>query len=237
MLDVIGPSMYPGFASAVHATENNQPVSINGMYRVLYLINELGSGGLVDKVIIVQDSLRAFINDRFIVKPAGVYGNKSKIVRLLSSLDVVDEEIAKQLITNQSDSSVSMPSLRSGLCIVRATCEATPDQQLFLVYWPEDSTWNDSAPSSVRCNRVTFMRYLMKMGDQVTALISPEHARSIVCNDQEGEDVIMDPDEDHDESSRLLTFEVAKTNEQEEAVNSPPGFKVSSVYRYKWSST
>ncbi|KAG1725515.1 hypothetical protein EDB19DRAFT_1643996 [Suillus lakei] len=224
--------------------------SIDGMYRVLDLINEQGSGGLVlvDKVIIAQDSLRAFINsvcpgtyvsmtkvnfsalDRFIVKPVGVYGSKSEIVRLLSSLGVVNEEIAKQLITNQSDSSVSMPSLRSGLYIVRAACEATPDQQLFLIYWPEDSTWDDSAPSSVKRNRVTFMRYLMKMCDQVTAFISPEHARSIVWNDQEAEDAIMDLDEDHDESSRLFTFEVAKTNEQEEAVKSRPGFKATSKH-------
>jgi hypothetical protein len=68
----------------------------------------------------------------------------------------------------------------------------------------------------------------MKMCDQVTALISPEHAQSIVWNDQEAEDIIMDLDEDHDESCRLFTFEVAKTNEQEEAVVSRPGFKVSS---------
>lgn len=65
----------------------------------------------MDKVIIAQDSLRAFINsvcpgtyvsmtkvnfnalDRFIVKPIGVYGSKSEIVRLLSSLGVVDEEM------------------------------------------------------------------------------------------------------------------------------------------------
>lgn len=147
-----------------------------------------------------------------------------------------------------------MPSLRSGLYIVRAVCEATADQQLFLIYWPEDSTWDDSAPSSVRRNRVTFMRsgqfllveallltkyarYLMKMCDQVTALISPEHARSIIWNDQEGENAIMDLDEDHDESSRLFTFEVAKTNEQEESVKLRLGFKVSSLYRNEWLST
>ncbi|KAG2365210.1 hypothetical protein BDR07DRAFT_1399490 [Suillus spraguei] len=234
--------------SSPHSDTRDLVQSINGMYRVLDLISEQGSGGLVDKVIIAQYSLRAFINsvcpgtyvsmtkvnfsalDRFIVKPIGVYGSKSEIVRLLSSLHVVDKEIAKQLTTNQSDSNVSMPTLRSGLYIVRAACEATPDQQLFLIYWPEDLTWDDSAPSSVRRNRVTFMRYLMKMCDQVTALISPEHARSIVWNDQEGEDVTVDLDEDRDESSRLFTFEVAKTNEQEEAVKPRPGFKATSKH-------
>jgi hypothetical protein len=65
----------------------------------------------VDKIIIAQDSLRAFVNsvcpgtyvsmtkvhfsalDRFIVKPVGVYGSKEEIVRLLSSLGVVDEHM------------------------------------------------------------------------------------------------------------------------------------------------
>jgi hypothetical protein len=65
----------------------------------------------VDKIIIAQDSLRAFINtvcpgayvsmtkvnfsalDRFIVKPVGVYGSKEEIVRLLLSLGVIEEHM------------------------------------------------------------------------------------------------------------------------------------------------
>lgn len=45
-----------------HSDARDLVRSINGMYRVLDLINEQGSGGLVDKVVIAQDSLRAFIN-------------------------------------------------------------------------------------------------------------------------------------------------------------------------------
>ncbi|KAG1889124.1 hypothetical protein F4604DRAFT_1673832 [Suillus subluteus] len=226
--------------SSPHSDARDLVQSINGMYRVLDLINEQGSGGLVDKVIIAQDSLRAFINSvcpgtyvsmtktASSSKPVGVYGSKSEIVRLLSSLGVVDEESP-----NNSSRTKVTPAFQCRVFVLDCTLSvrfagATPDQQLFLIYWPEDSTWDDSAPSSVRRNRVTFMRYLMKMCDQVTALISPEHARSIVWNDQQGENAIMDLDEDHEESSRLFTFEVAKTNEQEEAVKSRPGFKATS---------
>ena len=64
---------------------------------------------IVDKVIISQESLQSFINDvspgaytsitkvdfkaldQFMIKPLGVYGSKDKIVRLLRSIDVVDE--------------------------------------------------------------------------------------------------------------------------------------------------
>ncbi|KIK47713.1 hypothetical protein CY34DRAFT_8765 [Suillus luteus UH-Slu-Lm8-n1] len=224
--------------------------SIKGMYRVLDLISEQGSGGLVDKTIIAQDSLRAFTNticpgayvsmtkvnfsalDGLFVKPVGIYGSKEEIVRLLLSLGVVDDHVAAQLVADHSDSKFSTPSLRSGLYVVRTNCEATSDEQLFVVYWPEDGTWDDAAPSSMKRNRVTFMRYLTKMCDQLTALISPEHSRSIVWSEREGEDddSLMEMEDEQDESDRMATFEVRKSNEQEEAVNLRPGFQATSDY-------
>ncbi|KAG0697668.1 hypothetical protein DFH29DRAFT_140617 [Suillus ampliporus] len=216
------------------------------MYRILDLISEQGSGGLVDKIIIAQDSLRAFTNticpgayvsmtkvnfsalDGLTVKPVGIYGSKDEIVRLLSSLGLVDDHVAAQLVANHSEHSVSTPSLRSGLYIVRTTCEATSGEQLFLIYWPEDGTWDDSAPSSMKRNRVTFMRYLTKMCDQVTALVSPEHSRSIVWSEQEDDDALTEIEEDQDGSDRMFTFEVTKTTEQEETVKPYPGFKATS---------
>lgn len=76
------------------------------------------------------------------------------------------------------------------------------------------------------------IRYLTKMCDQVTALISPEHARSIVWSEQDGENTVMEmeEDQDQDESDRMFTFEVTKTNEQEETVTSRPGFKVCTLH-------
>ncbi|KAG1764546.1 hypothetical protein EDD22DRAFT_951631 [Suillus occidentalis] len=226
--------------------------SIEGMYRVLDLISEQGSGGLVDKIIIAQDSLRAFTNticpgsyvsttkvkfsalDALIVKPIGVYGSKEEIVRLLLSLGVVDDYIAAQLVVNHCETSVPKPSLRSGLYIVRSDREITSSEQLFVIYWPEDATWDDSAPSSVKRNRVTFMRYLTTICDQIMALVSPKHARSIARSEQEGKDTVTkvndDKDEAEDEPDRMFTFEVRKTNEQEEAVKSRPGFKATSVH-------
>jgi hypothetical protein len=48
--------------------------------------------------------------------------------------------------------------LSSGLYIVTASDAYPTDERHYVIYWPEDSTWNDSAPMSVRHNRVTFMR-------------------------------------------------------------------------------
>jgi hypothetical protein len=65
-------------------------------------------------------------------------------------------------------------------------------------------------------------RYLMKICDQVLVFISSEHAETLVWGDEDEDDT----DTDNEESDRLFTFEVAKTNEQEENVSIRPGFQV-----------
>jgi hypothetical protein len=55
----------------------------------------------------------------------------------------------------------------------------------------------------------------------VVALISSEHSKVIVWNDGSEE---FSGHLDNDESDRLFTFEVAKTNEQEEDVTAQLGF-------------
>ncbi|KAF7356372.1 VWFA domain-containing protein [Mycena venus] len=212
--------------------------SIKGMYRVLDLISESGSGGLVDKIIIAQESLKELINalspgayasvtkvdfnalDKLMLKPLGLYGSKSEIVAFLSSRGVINDETTRAL-SNSADNA-SVPHLRSGLYVLRTFHDGPGArlEQIFVIYWPEPTTWNDDAISSVRRNRVTFMRYLTKISDQVTCLISPEHARAIVWN-EEAEEIQMDIEEGYD---RLFTFEVAKTNEQDEDVAVRPGF-------------
>lgn len=66
----------------------------------------------------------------------------------------------------------------------------------------------------------------MKMCDQVVSLISPEHAQTILWNEEGDDDLNDDIEMDHDESDRIITFEVAQTNEQEESVTLREGFKV-----------
>ncbi|KAH9991344.1 hypothetical protein BJV77DRAFT_1068323 [Russula vinacea] len=199
--------------------------NIKGMYRLLDLISESGSNGCVDKVIIAQDSLKRFINaicpgsyasltkvdfkalDQFMIKPLGMYGSKVEIVRLLRSLNAVNEDIARSLLV-PTELGGSRPGLSSGLYVLRLGAgQVDPNQEHHIViYWPEDSTWDDSAASPVCRNRVTFMRYLTKMCDQVVVLLSAEHSASIVWGD-----------EDSDAESR---------NEQEETAVSRPGFQV-----------
>ncbi|KAG2088370.1 uncharacterized protein F5147DRAFT_789477 [Suillus discolor] len=142
-------------ASQAHSSKGDQTDwtedSDDDLYRSIISDN-------VDKIIIAQDSLRAFTNticpssygsmtevkfsalDGLIVKPIGIYGSKEEIVQLLLSLGVVDDYIAAQLVVNHSETSVSKPSLRSGLYIVRSDRETISSEQLFVIYWLEDAT-------------------------------------------------------------------------------------------------
>ncbi|KAF8270136.1 hypothetical protein EI94DRAFT_831095 [Lactarius quietus] len=151
---------------------------IRGMYRLLDLITEQGSSGLVDKIVIAQEALQAFINalspgayssitrvnfkilDDLLLKPIGVYGSREEIVKFFHEMGAVDVEMARRLLAPQRDYTArgADPILRSGLYIMRAFT-STEEEQTYVLYWPEDTTWDDNAVSTVQRNRVTFMRY------------------------------------------------------------------------------
>jgi hypothetical protein len=110
---------------------------------------------------------------------------------------------------------------------------------LYVIFWPQATTWNDDAESAVRQNRVTFMRYedshfgtsqkshvrryLTQICHQTMALVAPEHARQIVWRPEDEQDRESDDDDDSD---RMGVYVVAKTKEQDEGVDSKSGFVV-----------
>jgi hypothetical protein len=71
------------------------------------------------------------------------------------------------------------------------------------------------------------------MCDQVIALLSSEISPSIVWSDEESDTDSVDIDAG--DSGRLFSFEVAKTNEQEERAVSRPGFQVTLLLHVLWS--
>ena len=114
-------------ASELSPRPEDYSCPVKGMYRLLDLITELGSSGLgnllflgyqfsrthrilVDKIVIAQRSLQAFINalspgayssitkvnfkrlDNYSLKLLGVYGSKEEIVRFLREIHAVDDK-------------------------------------------------------------------------------------------------------------------------------------------------
>ncbi|KAI9462918.1 hypothetical protein BJY52DRAFT_1221931 [Lactarius psammicola] len=216
---------------------------ITGMYRLLDLIMEQGNSGLVDKIVVAQKSLQAFINalspgayssitkvnfkilDNLLLKPIGVYGSKEEIVRFLREMSAVDVEMARELLVPQRDYAAkgAGPILRSGLYIIR-TFTSTEGEQTYVLYWPEDTTWDDNAVSTVQRSRVTFMRYLTKLCDQLVCLLSAEHSQAIVWGDGVDDPDDASLDAENDASHRLFNFRVEKKSEQEENVIVRKGF-------------
>ncbi|KAI6161871.1 hypothetical protein EDD17DRAFT_1480245 [Pisolithus thermaeus] len=223
--------------------------SLPGFYRILDLVTEQGSGGLVDKIIISQNSLKAFVNaispgayasmtkvnfkmlDQSTIKPVGIYGSKEEIVRFLLRLRIVDETIAIHLLSEPSATETSL-TLRPGLYLLRTTpAEPNGSEQVYVIYWPEQNTWDDSASSQVRRNRVAFMRYLTRMCDQIVALVSSEHARRMVWSDVgDGDEDDEDCIDEDDEGDRIIRCVVQRTTEQEESVQVRDGFKMASEH-------
>ena len=132
---------------------------------------------------------------------------------------------------------------------------STSEEQAYVVYWPEDTTWDDCAASPVQRNRVTFMRYgqlphhllfpnrsdcryLSRLCDQLVCFLSSEHSREIIWSedddgtDEEGDDNSdgTSTDSEKDDSGRFYCFGVAKTQDQEENVVVREGFTVRLPY-------
>ncbi|KAI9444006.1 hypothetical protein H4582DRAFT_1807752, partial [Lactarius indigo] len=213
---------------------------------------------LVDKIVVAQQSLQEFINtlspgayssitevdfkllDNVVLKPFGIYGSKEEIVRFLREIEAVDDSTSQKLLLprNGLAAGSSDPVLRSGLYIVRSFL-STSEEQAYVVYWPEDTTWDDRAASHIQRNRVTFMRYLSKLCDQLICLLSSEHSKAIVWSRDDDEANGGDRDDDSDgtftdsekaDSNRFYQFEVAKTKDQEENVVIREGFMVRCPY-------
>lgn len=121
--------------------------------------------------------------------------------------------------------------LRSGIYALFHDSPSTEDEavtsMVYIIYWPEENTWNDVEEGSVKKNRVAFMRYLTRLADQILALISTTDAESLVYQPLEEEtDLDLMLDEDDDPEERYFKFEVAKTRDEEEEVRVSEGFDV-----------
>jgi hypothetical protein len=92
------------------------------------------------------------VNDDACVKLSLILLNKANIF----------ENSARKLLTSQTGHTVggteATLTLRSGLYVVRSFV-STAEEQAYVLYWPEDTTWDDQAVSTVQRNRVTFMRH------------------------------------------------------------------------------
>ncbi|KIM24930.1 hypothetical protein M408DRAFT_26540 [Serendipita vermifera MAFF 305830] len=102
------------------------------------------------------------------------------------------------------------------------------NNRIYIVFWPEDGTWDDGAISSVSRNRTTFMRYLTKLCDQIDCLVSNEHAENFVWKDGPIQESTPD-DEYSPVKDRMFGYSVQRTGDEEDSVQAEEGF----LFRYQ----
>ena len=72
--------------------------------------------------------------------------------------------------------------------------------------------------------------YLTQLSDQIVALVSTEQAKSFVWDsilrNSEMQAARDEYDDDDDDNMRMFSFEVSKSEEQEESVTASEGFQV-----------
>ncbi|KAH7105371.1 hypothetical protein BKA62DRAFT_689459 [Auriculariales sp. MPI-PUGE-AT-0066] len=248
----------PDLKQPMPAVEKSVPdilSRIKCMYRFLDVVSEQGTGGIVDKIVIDEAGLKAFVNsvhrgayksissvdftalDAHRLELAGIYGSKCEIARFLAANGYADEATAA-LLKQPFDPEAppqTQPILRSGLYLLVDGPNHPGVRRTYVIFWPEDSTWTNHASSSTKKNRIAFMRYLTKLADQLLVLISRNDAKSIdwkeppTESDYDYVDAIGEGDSDSDDifsSDRIFDFEVEKTAEEEEDVKIRSGFEI-----------
>ncbi|CAE6534558.1 unnamed protein product, partial [Rhizoctonia solani] len=222
---------------------------IPNLFRLLDLVEDRSSGGIVEKIVIDQKSLSKVINilqpgsyksvsnidfkalDNLTIKPIGVYGNQIEILHYLQEVGCLDHG-SEHLLFKRNSKGEQSSALRSGLYLTmsRDSKSQGASKAGYIFYWPEEATWDDQASSlsgTIRRNRETFMRYLTKLSEQTVALISSSQAKGFVWDTSTQDHVIPEHQRGADAEDRLEEFQVFELDEQEEAAIASPGFKIS----------
>ncbi|CAE6481643.1 unnamed protein product [Rhizoctonia solani] len=229
--------------------------SCPNLFQLLEVVNERGFDGPVEKIVISQESFGRCLNvllpgsytsiskidlkslDNLSIKPTGVYGDPLEIIMFLQKVGYLHSNLAAVLFQTIKSSSANA-ALSSGLYLALDPKHgAQSSNEAYIIYWPEDTTWDDQAASpSVRHNRVTFMHYLDKLADQTLALVSSSQAQAFVWDATARSEDLPEGQQASGDSARVFDFEVEHLFEKEDAVASP-GFTVAVEPRLLYPAT
>ncbi|CUA67523.1 hypothetical protein RSOLAG22IIIB_13424 [Rhizoctonia solani] len=177
---------------------------IPNFFRFLDMVEDRSSGGIVEKIVIDQQSLSKFINllqpgsyksvsnidfkalDELSIKPIGVYGSQMEIFKYLVAVGCLDHNCESAFFQPEFEGNITS-ALHSGLYLAICHSQQTisSSKTAYLVYWPQSNTWNDqvsaeTVSNTLRRNRETFMWCLTKLCDQTIALVSALQADAFV---------------------------------------------------------
>ncbi|CAE6445143.1 unnamed protein product [Rhizoctonia solani] len=218
------------------------------LFRLVDLIQDDGPDGITEKTVIDQHSLQLLLNtiqpgswpstgeihfqdlDSVLsIKPLGIYGDRREIVRFLQRMGCLDNNSAALIMGQDSENGCSH-SLPPGLYLALLPNELEKSiKGVYIVYWPEATTWDDGAISlAIRHNRTTFMRYLTKMTDQIVGLISSSQARALNVKNS-GSNNNSSTEQTTEYYTNLSSFELVQSDDSGETgiISVHPGFNIS----------
>ncbi|KAJ3103368.1 hypothetical protein HDU97_010206 [Phlyctochytrium planicorne] len=187
----VGSALIPQKRLAAPAASNmpiDDPILARhaGIYRLLEIYKDTGSGGLVDKIIISQPNMQRLCNDlmpstyrsvssinfgmldSLKLSFVGVYGNKQSIALYLASIDAISRELFQDLLDRST-------GLKTGLYVI---LHHSNPNNAFIVHWPEDEAFAEKAESSRNRNMISLQRYLIKLTERVVCAMTPDEIQS-----------------------------------------------------------
>ncbi|KAG8926004.1 hypothetical protein FRC01_009458, partial [Tulasnella sp. 417] len=125
------------------------------------------------------------LNRESCLRIVGIYGNKSEIVRLFETCGAINNEGSNLLLAPPSASRTA--ELRPGIYVFDPPkapskqtniISATPVR--YVIYWPQELVWDRFGGTiKTRHERISCMRYLTSLTDQIRCLISSDHENAL----------------------------------------------------------
>ncbi|KAJ3115004.1 hypothetical protein HDU96_001355 [Phlyctochytrium bullatum] len=156
-------------SEAESPTQDEALAAIPNCYRILEVFKDHGSNGLVDKIIIAQESIRRLCNRmakssfqaiskidfdalaKVDVHFAGVYGNREPLAKLLLHLNAITQETFENLLDPGKNTESSW--LKNGLYVLLVPIRDTQYAGL-VFHWPEQGCYYDDASNDLKKNMV-----------------------------------------------------------------------------------
>ncbi|KAJ3232590.1 hypothetical protein HDU81_002853 [Chytriomyces hyalinus] len=232
------PEFEPSRTAEVDQVLNRIPK----LFRILELYKDSGCSGLVDKIIIAQESVKELCNQlipgsfksissvdfqrlsEVKMKLVGVYGNRESLAAMLLKLDAIDQQIFEMLTDAVSNSETSW--LKPGLYFFLMK----PSTGIVML-WPEQGCFYDDASSDLKKNLVNLHSFMYKLTHTQICLLSREDVNSINWEASsavnEKDDYEMDFDGAFDvDNGGIFEFKVTKNQEKERNFRIRDGFRV-----------
>ncbi|KAJ3100214.1 hypothetical protein HDU96_010418, partial [Phlyctochytrium bullatum] len=222
--------------------------AIPNCYRILEVFKDHGSNGLVDKIIIAQESLKELCNRmakssfRAINKIdfdalanvnvhfAGVYGNREPLAKLLLHLNAITQETFENLLDPVKNAESSW--LKNGLYVLLVPIHGTQYAGI-VFHWPEQGCYYDDAAGDLKKNMVNLHSFLCKLTKTQFCFLSQRDVDLINWSlnaPNAGQNVEVDDDidmmEDSDVEDMFFQYSVTRNQERQQDFLLRDGFRL-----------